>query len=186
MAKSKIAKFKRRRKNPSNVGVVHLAYDTAAAFAGYGATRFVARAIYASIVKRWPRLAPHAGVIASLLGAVGVYFGSRHWKRIADYHQAASIGAGIAAVQAVVATYIPYLGWVVSDYNQGQYARTTPVLPPDSETPAVVDDSLQDILGNDEFEAVPLHDDDLSSLELSGNGSLSHDDTSSLSQGWMN
>jgi hypothetical protein len=120
--KSKIAKYKERRRpkpNPNeDVGVL---YNLGAGFGGYAVVRLFARMIYSQAIKRVPKLASHVHFAAGVLGATGVYFGSKYWKRMSEYHEGALIGAGIALLQTGVQTYVPKLGWIVSDISPEQY-----------------------------------------------------------------
>ena len=121
---SKLAKMRSRRrtkKNPSEA--TELGYNIAAGFAGYGVTRFLSRAVYSQVVKKRPQLAEHAYVVAAAVGAAGAYFGSKKWAKVADYHEAISIGAGIALLQTAVQTYIPKFGWIVGDVSASQYVK---------------------------------------------------------------
>ena len=86
--------------------------------------RLLSRIAFAQSLKRWPGAAKHIHVAASAVSAAGVYFGSRHWSKIEDYHEAATIGAGIALFQTALQTYLPQLGWIVADTNADQYAAT--------------------------------------------------------------
>jgi hypothetical protein len=124
MAKSKLATFKARRqikakKNPSEAK--ELAINVVAGFGGYAATRLFSRIAYSQSVKRWPNASKHVHFLSSILGAAGVYFGSKYWKKADDYHEAATIGAGIAVLQAGIQNYLPKFGWVVSDVAIDQY-----------------------------------------------------------------
>lgn len=133
MAKSKLAKYRRRRKaNPETKAIVDLATNIGAGFAGYTATRFVSRVAYSQAVKRWPNASKHVYAAASALSAAGVFAGTRYWKRAGDYHEPAVIGAGIALIQTLIQTYLPKFGWIVADVNAEQYGATkkrAPALP---------------------------------------------------------
>lgn len=125
--KSKLAQYRSRRKakaNPEAKATKELAVNIGAGFAGYAATRLISRMAYSQAIKRWPNGAAYANVIASAIGATGVYFGSKHWSKIADHHEAASIGAGIALLQTAVQTFVPKFGWIVGDVSAEQYVAT--------------------------------------------------------------
>lgn len=163
MAKSKLAKRRRRRR--SNPPAVEFAVSVGAGFAGYAATRFIARAAFSQAIKKWPKGAKHAHVAASAIGAAGVFFGSKYWSKLDDYHEAATIGAGIALIQTAVQTYLPQFGWIVGDVNADQYVQKKRALPPanlDSlmlDAPPAADSGfdLDALLAeNKELEAVPV------------------------------
>jgi len=123
MGRSKIAK-RRRRRNPSVKSATDLATDIGAGVVGYASVRLLSRIAFAQSLKRWPGAAKHLHVAASAASAAGIYFGSKHWSKIEDYHEAATIGAGIALFQTALQTYLPQLGWIVADVNADQYAAT--------------------------------------------------------------
>lgn len=132
MAKSKLAKRRRRRrKNPDDTPsrsrakgeVIELATNIGAGFAGYAGTRLLSRMAYAQAVKRFPNASPYVHVAAAALGAAGVYFGTKHWSKAQDYHESASIGAGIALLQTAIQTFVPKFGWIVADVTPDQYVK---------------------------------------------------------------
>lgn len=123
MAKSKIAKRRRRRRpNPSVKSLTDLGANIGVGVAGYASVRLLSRIAYVQSIKRWPGAAKHAHVAASALGAASVYLGSKYWGKIEDYHEAATIGAGIALFQTALQAYLPQFGWIVADVNPEQYA----------------------------------------------------------------
>ena len=176
MAKSKLARYRRARKarkaNPDVAGAKDLATNIGAGFAGYAGTRLLARMAYSQAVKRYPRASEHVHVAMSALGAAGVYFGTKHWSRVDDYHEAATIGAGIALIQTAMQTYLPKFGWIVADVNASQYVKKRPLpaanldslLPDDSApelmAPALASDDSFDVdqllLSNPDIEAVEI------------------------------
>jgi hypothetical protein len=121
MAKSKIAKY--RKKNRPNPGATtELAYKVGAGFAGYTATRFLTRMAFAQAVKKFPKNANHAALVASAASAAGIWFGSQKWDKVSDYHEEISIGAGIALAQTAIHTLLPQYAWIVGDLDAAQYA----------------------------------------------------------------
>jgi len=151
MAKSKIAKFKKDRKNPTPA-VVQAAVGVAAGFGGYAVNRFLSRIVYSLVLKKRPKLAGHALVGTSALATVLTYFVTRYWQRVSDYHEYASLGSGVAFVQTAVQTYVPRLGWVVSDVRPEQYASAKEMT-----VEATGGFDLDDLLeGNPDIEAVEL------------------------------
>lgn len=134
MAKSKIAKYRARR-NPSRAKkeAIELATSIGAGFAGYGAARLFGRIVFSQAVRRWPGASKHLHVLASAASAAGIYIGTRSWSKTEDYHEAASIGAGIALLQSAIQTYLPKFGWVVSDVDAAQYSRAKKQQLPDAD-----------------------------------------------------
>jgi hypothetical protein len=130
MARKKAkARYKHRRRNPDDgydsparqrasrvtEAATDFAYTVGAGFAGYALTRGVARMANTVAGKRYPKLAKHAAALGATLGAAGVYVGSRYWEKVAEYHDAVAVGAGVAVAQTVVQAYLPQWAWVVSD-----------------------------------------------------------------------
>jgi len=179
--KSKLAAFKAKRKakarksNPEKKEAMELATNIGAGFAGYGATRLLSRMAYSQAVKRFPNASDHAHVLASAVGAAGIYFGSKHWQKVDEYHEAATIGAGIALLQAAMQTYLPKFGWVVSDVSADQYSsgkkvkRTLPdadvtsILPPDSHD-ALPESSAG--IGDFDLDALLATDDSIEAVQI--------------------
>lgn len=148
MAKSKLARYRSKRpkkKNPiTESAAVDFGMQVGAGFAGYTATRFAMRMMYSQAVKRWPQLAQHLGVLTSAVTATGVYFGTRYWDRAEEYNQSATIGAGIAVLQSIIQTYVPKLGWIVSDMDPSQYApKALPEANLDDLSAFGIDDSIE-------------------------------------------
>lgn len=175
--KSKIAKYsQRRRKNPpSTNGALDFASKMGAGFAGYTGTRLLSRVVYSQIIKRSPSIAIHGHVLSSVLGAIGTYFGTKYWDKYKEFHEAATIGAGVAVVQSAIQAYIPKFGWVVSDVKESDYvtAKKKAQLPQEEAEHFENgnDDFLDELLAeNPEIEAVPIssevdEDDDYGDLE---------------------
>lgn len=121
-----LAAYRKRRRarqearaNPSprsNPGIVaDFTHVLLPGFAAYAATRFLQRVIYTIVQKRWPKYGKHAHAAAGLVAAGGVWWQGHRIKALAPYHDSIVSGAAIAAVQGVIQTYVPRLGWVVSD-----------------------------------------------------------------------
>lgn len=89
-------------------------------FAGYAATRLLARIVYTLVQKKFPKLGKHAGVVASLAGFGATWWAVHKIKRLQAYHTPAVVGAGVAALHTAFQTYVPKYGWIVSDYRAGQ------------------------------------------------------------------
>lgn len=172
--KSKLARYKSKRKakaraNPETKQAIELATNVGAGFAGYAATRLLSRMAYATALKRFPKGSPYIHIAASAISATGVYFGSKHWSKVDEYHEAASIGAGIALMQTALQTLAPKLGWIVSDVSPDQYAKKekrelpaadmTSLLPAGEPQEALPkgDFDLDELLASDDsIEAVPI------------------------------
>lgn len=171
MAKSKLARYRKKRptKNPiTESAFAEFGLQVGAGFAGYTATRLLMRMAYSQAVKRWPNFAQHLGVLTSAVGATGIYFGTKHWEKIDDYHESATIGAGIAVLQSILQTYVPKLGWIVSDMDASQYVK--PNLPeadldelsgfsgiedPPDDTPQIASSFDRLLAENNDLEAIP-------------------------------
>jgi len=143
MAKSKLAKFRSKRKakaraNPEAKAALETATSIGAGFAGYAATRMLSRMAYSQAIRRYPGAAPHMHVMASAFGAAGVYFGSKYWDKLDEYHEAASIGAGIALIQTAFQTYAPKLGWIVADVSPDQYVAKKKKSLPDADMTTIL------------------------------------------------
>jgi hypothetical protein len=139
MARKKAkARYKHRRRNPdedsparqrasrATEAVTDFAYTVGAGFAGYALTRGVARMVNNVAGKRYPKLAKHAAALGATLGAAGAYVGSRYWEKVAEYHDAVAVGAGVAVAQTVVQAYLPQWAWVVSDLPTPARLAMTP------------------------------------------------------------
>lgn len=163
--KSKLAKYKAKRKakaksNPEKKQVMEFGANVGAGFAGYAATRFISRVAYSQALKRFPKASSHVHVAASALGAAGVYFGSKHWEKVDEYHEAAAIGAGIALLQTTMQTYLPKFGWLVSDVSEDQYTRKKKV------KRTLPEANLDTLLPPEEPDALPEASDNLGAFDL--------------------
>ncbi len=174
MAKSKLARFKSKRKartNPQKAAATEMAANVGAGFAGYAATRLLSRMVYSQAVKKFPNASAHFHFAASVMGASGVYFGSKYWSKVDDYHEAASIGAGIALIQTGIQTYMPKFGWVVSDVSPEQYTKKKAVLPPADMNSLLPDDQdslppASAALGDFDLDALLAGDNSIEAIEV--------------------
>jgi hypothetical protein len=175
--KSKLARYKKKRKakarsNPETKQAIELATNVGAGFAGYAATRLLSRMAYATALKRFPKGSPYIHIAASALSATGVYFGSKHWSKVDEYHEAASIGAGIAVMQTALQTLAPKLGWIVSDVSADQYVakakRELPAADMTSILPAAeAHDALpQGDFGDFDLDALLSEDDSIEAVPI--------------------
>ena len=116
MAKSKLAKYKSRRRKSNPSASVELAASIGAGFAGYGVSRGISHIVTLQVAKRWPKATKIAHIAATAAGAAGVYFGTKHIRQLEGYHDAAVIGAGVALAQVVAQTLAPAkYAWLISD-----------------------------------------------------------------------
>jgi hypothetical protein len=125
MAKGKLVRrYKRRKKTRDNPAprvrhnpplLTDVAEFVLPAFGGFAATRFGTRVAATQVAKRWPKLGKHAGVIASVGAFLSAWYLANRVKALAPYQMPLVVGAGIATGQTIIQTYIPRLGWVVSD-----------------------------------------------------------------------
>lgn len=101
------------KKNPSGFG--DTAIVAGAGFGGFAVSRMTSRITTSALASRFPRLAPHAGVIAAaaLFAAAWAWAHKIKWWRVGDYAVPLTIGAGVGAAASVVQTYIPKYGWLL-------------------------------------------------------------------------
>lgn len=85
--------------------------------AGYAAGRIVGRIAYRLARKKSPGLARHAGALTPSLLAGGLFVAGDKIESLAPYHESATVGAAIAAAQALLQTYLPQWGWILNDYH---------------------------------------------------------------------
>jgi hypothetical protein len=121
-----VKRYRRRRQkaarsNPSSSPrrnppvLTDLFMDIGPGFAAFAANRLATRAASVAISKRWPQLAPHAGVIASAATTALAWLGAHRVKVLEPFHTPIILGSAIATGQTVLQTYFPKLGWIVSD-----------------------------------------------------------------------
>lgn len=89
----------------------------------YAGTRLLQRLAFVLVSKRFPKLGKHAGVFSSAIAFGALWFLAHRWKKLEKYHTPIVVGSGIAAVQGAVQTYLPQLGWVMSDVDPKQYQQ---------------------------------------------------------------
>jgi hypothetical protein len=78
---------------------------------------------------------------------------------VSEYHEGALIGAGIALLQTGVQTYVPKLGWIVSDISPEQYTDQPimKALPSGQKNPAEPSFDIEALLAGDpDLESVPF------------------------------
>lgn len=126
--KSKVARYRSKRKNaPAKASVTGNLADfgvrAGAGFAGYAANRFLSRAVYTMMLKKFPGVSKHVAVASSLGGAFGVGILGEKWDRISEYKDEVMLGAAIAAIQTTAQAYLPpRFNWLISDHFDGTYA----------------------------------------------------------------
>ncbi len=114
---SKLAKFKKRhgapkRNPPLGTDVVQYILP---GFAAFAVTRVATRIATTQISKRWPKLAKHAGALASVGSFAAAYLGAHRVKYLDRFHHPIVVGAGLAALQNLVQLYAPKLGSLLGD-----------------------------------------------------------------------
>lgn len=102
-------------------------------FGGYGATRLLGRITHVQVAKRWPRFGKHAAALSAVAAFGASWFAAHRVKWLAKYHTPIVVGAGIAALKTLVQTYLPWLGWMTADVQEGD----TRALPGAAANPAL-------------------------------------------------
>lgn len=130
MAKRK-SSFKRltgRRRNPNGTlaatsspsiteNLVDLAKPIAFGLASYTGVRLTGRIAFRLARKKSPGLARHLGPWASVAAALGAWAAAEKLESLQGNKTEIVIGAGIAAVQGLLQTYIPQYAWIMNDYH---------------------------------------------------------------------
>ncbi len=118
-----MSKLKRRRRraksNPSpaprrNPASSTLA-DVGTGFGAFAASRLLTRMATMATSSRKPSWARHAGAAAALATFFAAYFGAGRVKALQRFQTPILLGAGVAALQTVVQTYLTSLSWLVSE-----------------------------------------------------------------------
>ncbi len=111
------------RKNPA--GLSAMATFVGTGFGGFAVTRATSRIMGTAIAKKWPRAAKHAAALIAVGVAGAAWFWGDRIKALAKYHTPIVAGAGIAAAQTLIQTYVPRYGWLIgSPLEEG--GGTTP------------------------------------------------------------
>lgn len=95
-------------------------------FGAYGGTRLIGRITQVQVAKRWPRWAKHAAALSSLVSFGAAWVLAHRVKAVARYHTPIVIGAGVASLQTLVQTYLPWLGWMTADVQPGDLKLAAP------------------------------------------------------------
>ena len=169
--KSKIAKavatkarVVKRRKNPGKLEAT--AYSLAAGVAGYAVSKFASRLAYAQTIKRFPKVANHAKALTPVAAAFGVHFGSKYWSKSAEYTEEITIGASVAAVQAIVQTYLPKFAWLISDVQASEYQAPAVKMPSTASSSVDLFEEFEEMSSLPEVEE--MDDSGLSDFDNSG------------------
>lgn len=137
MARSKLVKRNkaRRRRRHTESGssgprrnpplFTDLMSDILPGFGGYAATRFASRISTQVIAKKFPKLARHAGVLSSVAAFGAAWWGAHRVKMLAKYHTPIVVGSGLATIATFIQTYLPGLGWMISEVGAAEIAATT-------------------------------------------------------------
>lgn len=169
-------KRRRARRNPDSGGstgmlapvtnppeMSELAEFVLPGFAGYGVTKMLSRIVHTHLSKKYPNAGKHLAAGSTILSFLAAWFLLHRIKKLAQYQMPATVGAGIAALQTVVQTYLKKYSWMISDVTadqpNGPLKLTTDSLP---ETlfpggPEIVDD-------DEDLTSSGLDDIDLGSL----------------------
>lgn len=143
-------------RNPSGVDWASLGITVGYGFGGFALSRFATRVASVQVAKRSEKWAPHAGVVAGLLTFLAAVFLAKRSKHTAPHAETLQIGTGLALAQTVLQTYIPKLGWIVSDCAPEVAAAAAPaqVATPTSAGSLLPDDDDDDNWGtyNDAFD----------------------------------
>jgi hypothetical protein len=138
-----------------------LANNVGPGIAAYTGARLLHRIVFVLVNKKWPHLAKHAGVVASVATFATTWWFGHRVKALAKYHTPISIGTGIAAAQGLIFAYAPEkLGWIMGDVDPRQYVKLPPATPVPPEDFDV--SSLEEPLGDGDYIDVDAADVDTS------------------------
>jgi hypothetical protein len=131
------------KQNPVDVSLLS---ELVPGFAAYAGTRLLSRFAMVQVGNRWPRLAPHAGVIAAGGSFLAAWLLGNRIVAAEKYHASITVGAGVAALQTLVRAIAPQYSWIVSDVDMAAYAAPTglPVMTPVNMPPAAAGDEYGD------------------------------------------
>jgi len=99
--------------NPS--GLAGFSQMALPAFGAYAATRFVSRVTYVQLSPR-TKFAHHLSVGASAGVTLLAWLAGEHISSLKKYDSAILLGSSVATLQALLQTYVPKFGWIVSDH----------------------------------------------------------------------
>lgn len=95
-------------------------------FASFAAARFTTRMVTLAIAKKWPKLAHHAGAIASVGVFAGGYYGAHKISALSKYHEGIMLGTGVATMATLLQTYVPAMGWIIAEVAPAELAPPAP------------------------------------------------------------
>ncbi len=144
------------RRNPA-VDWTETAKQLGYGAAGFAVSRFATRVAAVQVAKWKPDLAKHAGVGAGILSFLAALFLAKRTKYTDRYANEITLGTGIALAQTLIQTYLPQLGWMVSDASADQVAAaaaTQAKLAAPQSTGLLPDDEDDDVWGgyNDAYD----------------------------------
>ncbi len=136
------------RRNPSG-GLGELAEFLVPGFGSFAASRFLSRVAAVQVGRRKPSWGKHVGALTSLLLVGGAYYGAPRVQKLSKYEMPLLVGSSIAAIQTLIQTYIPKLGWMLSDASPQLLAERSPAasaqfVPQMSEPAGALDPNLVD------------------------------------------
>lgn len=140
------ARARTRRSNPSAIAIddgsslKEVGEFVLSGLAGYAGTRLVARVVYQQLMRKWPKGSRHFSVLSTGAAFLGAWYLSGKWDRTAKHRLPITVGAGIAAAQSAIQTYVPKFGWIVSDYQPTVGSASQPKALPASPQPMMEPD----------------------------------------------
>jgi hypothetical protein len=159
-------------------------------FAGYAATRLLARVTYVQLSKKWPKASRHLAAGSGVGAFLASWYLLHHVERLKKYHTPATVGAAIAALQTIVQTYLPKFGWIVSDFQPTVGSVTSPMVAPKPTAAQIAAATAEIEAQDDEDDALvdPLNplDPALGTLGGSTIGGMADDDLEEFMMGDMN
>ena len=114
------------RKNPSAGMLAELGNEILPALAGFAGSRLVTRMLTIAINKKWPKAAKHAGAVSAIATFAAAWWGAHKVKFLEKYADSITVGAGIGAAATLLQTYVPKLGWVMSEVATTELAPPAP------------------------------------------------------------
>jgi hypothetical protein len=128
-------------------------------FAGYGATKLVARIAYVQLAKKFPNASKHLAAGSTIASFLAAYYLVHRIKKFEKYHTPIVVGSAIAALQTLVTTYIPKYGWML---EAPAAAAAVTGAPPATGTETLFPGGPEVVSGDDD--SLDIDDIDLGSL----------------------
>jgi hypothetical protein len=151
------SKARRRIKNPDAIAVddssslKEIGEFVLSGFAGYAGTRLLARVVYTQLMKKWPKGSRHFSVLSTGAAFAGAWYATKYVKQLEKHRVPATVGAGIAALQSVIQTYVPKFGWIVSDYQPTIGSASQPLAVAAPQPPALMEPNIDTEDFSDEY-----------------------------------